>query len=327
MKVLQNTFGLICAVFLTACNAEVFIDDFLPDPPEIMLTEGKASVDFEAENWGILWISKSNLVSSFSVRITILDPEGTPLPQSLPLDEGKLAVVSVQTEFHDFTIEKRNARRLDLIPGENMEDDPVRYLIEVGNGYERKTISAVFPPSRKYQVDSVVYQWDTFSWSDYILEPVQTVKVDNSASSQPTTVFVHPYRDASRKVTCVFDEGRMEQTFEKIFGKNKTEMTIPDLVDGKPVFGSTKVFFEKESQELDAGMDRELEVPVGIEAGDRREVCVFVCVESYSVPFKVYASHPETGKKRVFSGVLYSKRPFDYLVLRKKVKNDGKTES
>ena len=101
------------AILLTSCNADVFIDDFLSEPPEITVTAEKASVNFKAKNWGILGIAK-NFLSSIPVYTTVCDPAGNPM-KSLPLEEGELAVVAVKDEFVDFRIEKKDDRRLEVI--------------------------------------------------------------------------------------------------------------------------------------------------------------------------------------------------------------------
>ena len=320
MRNVCKIYGMASAILLTSCNADVFIDDFLSEPPEITVTAEKASVNFKAKNWGILGIAK-NFLSSIPVYTIVCDPAGNPM-KSLPLEEGELAVVAVKDEFVDFRIEKKDDRRLEVIRGENLDDGPARYLIEVGNRYERKMISVVFPPSVKYRIDDVVYEWDALFLSNNSLEPASSVIVDNSESAAPVGIWIRPYRDAFRGVSCSFDTGWKTREFAKIFGSDLPELTIPDIAEGRPVLNDTKIVFGTENQKIDAGLDRNYAVEVSINAGEKRRVEVYIQMEKYSVPFKVYASNPETGRKKIVSGTMYSERPFDYTILKRKAEDE-----
>lgn len=322
MKPIRNILLSFLAVLLTACNPDVFIKEFLAEDLEILVKDGKASVHFKADNWGILGIMKGSSISSVGVYATVCDLEGKQI-KSLPLEEGELAVLTVDTETIDFRVEKRDLRRLDLICGENLEDGPERYVLEVGNDYEHKMISFTFPSSRKYQIDSVVYQWKDFFWSDNTLELVRSFVIDNTASSEPVSWLFYPYEEVSRKFECYFDAGWNSDRFKKIFGRTKSEITVPDVEGGRPVLRQTRIGFGQETQRLDAGLDNKHEVEVTIQPGEKRQVDAYLCLEVYSVPFKVYASSPETRRKRVFSAMLHSARPFDYLILKKRLDDEN----
>lgn len=300
---------------LAACNPGVFIDEFLSESSDILVKDGEAAVDFKAENWGVLDIYRGSMTSSAWINYSICNLDGTPTSKNLPLGNSDLAAISIQDEFQDIRIEKTNRRRLVVKGGENMEDNATRYVVRVGNEYEWKLLTFVFPPSQKYQIDSVVYQWDAFVCSDLILKPTgRTFKIDNSLSSNLTTIYVRPYEDAFRNVQCFFDNGWGTYALARIFGTRKQEITIPDVADAVPVLGRSRIFLGEESHRLDTDLDRNLEIPATVKAGERRCIEVYLCMEKYSVPFKVYASNPETGRERVFSGSLSSERPFDFRV-------------
>lgn len=302
---------------LAACNPGVFIEEFLPESSEILVKDGQAAVDFKAENWDILDIYRDDISSSAWINYTICDLDGVPTSKRLPLENGDLAAISIRNEFQDIKIEKTNRRTLVATGKENMDDHAALYVVRVGNEHEWKFLSFVFPPSQKYQIDSVVYRWDAFVCSDNMLrEAGRTFRIDNSLSSAPATIYVRPYEDAFRDVRCFFDNGWSAYALARIFGTRKQEITIPDVADAGPVPGRLRIPFGEEWHRLDTGLDRNLEVPVTVQAGERRRIEVFLCLEKYSVPFTVYASNPETGRNRVFSGSLDSERPFDYLVLK-----------
>ena len=110
-----------------------------------------------------------------------------------------------------------------------------------------------------------------------------------------------------------------EELFKRLLGVTLPEITIPDMVDSKPVLLSTKVPFGIMEQQLETPLDKELSVKVTVDAHDKRKIEVFNEMERYSVPYKVYVSHPKTGKKHTFSGELISSRPIDYFVFKRKV--------
>ena len=322
MRLLHAISFAMLAVLLAACNPDVFIKEFLAEEPEVLVENGKASVLFKADNWGIWGIVKDSPVSSSGVYATVRDLEGKKI-KDLPLEEGKFAVLSVDTDIIDFKIEKRDLHRLDLICGENLEDKPAKYLVEVGNQYERKWITVVFPPSQKYRIDSVVYDWKQFYWSDNTLDLVQSLTLNNT-SPEPVKTWFQPYKDAFWTVSSFIDPGSVDKPFDNIFGKERPEIAIPEIVDSLPVPGRTKIRFGERTEQLKTGLDPDLQVEVLVPAGEKRKIEVFLCLEEYSVPFQVYASNPETGRQRVYSGQLHSKRPYDYLILKQRVQ-DGQT--
>lgn len=323
MKTSFKVLSFVLATFLTGCNPEVFIADFLPENPKVTVEEGKSSIFFKSDNWGILSLVKDSQISAAIVPLVVYDLEGKRIG-SLPLEERALAVLSVNDKIIDFKIEKRDPQRLEVICEENMEDHPACYFIEVGNVYERKWINVLLPPTQKYQIDSVVYQWKQFIWSDSRLESVRSLVVNNSVSPEPVTLLFRPYeyKEAFRKVECYYDTDWHSDGFRKIFGKELPPITIPDVVDSQPVPGQTRIRFGEQEQLLDAGLDKNKEVEVTVRPGDKRRIEIYLCLEEYSVPLKVYASNPETGRRRIFSANLHSTRPFDFLILKKIMDNE-----
>lgn len=70
----------------------------------------------------------------------------------------------------------------------------------MGNDYESETVSVTFAPTEKYRVDSVVYRWDEFESWDNSIELQDAFTIDNTASSEPASVVVSPFRNAKRTV-------------------------------------------------------------------------------------------------------------------------------
>ena len=190
--------GILAVAWLLAgCNSDVFIDRFLSAEPSVSLseTENDVTVCFEADNWDILGIE--SLREGVAVSATDLEGKNS---KYLPFEEGETGIVYCRNTFLDFRVEKRNGSELHFISGENLYDQPFETLVRVGNRYEEKVIRVSSSPTRKYQIDSVAYDWSQFSSSDYMLEPVEQVEVNTLNASSPATMYFYPYKNSARIV-------------------------------------------------------------------------------------------------------------------------------
>ncbi|MDD2476613.1 MAG: hypothetical protein PHI32_11965, partial [Dysgonamonadaceae bacterium] len=178
-------------------------------------------------------------------------------------------------------------------------------------------IEVQLAPTQKYQIDSIVYDFDKFETDEGRLKEMQELIIDNDASS-PLTVCFLPYRLSTHEIF-FYDSKTVweEKLFTLLLGTPLPEITIPDVADGKPVLRDTKIAFGIEKQHLAVDLDKELCVDVTIDAFDKRKVIVFNVMRSYSVPYKIYISNPRTGKELTFSGKLNSSEPIDYYIIKR----------
>lgn len=305
----------VMAVMLAGCNSDVFIDNFLSDSPSITLSEEEndVTVHFEADNWNILSVEGRR--SDVSMWVTDLEGEEG---KQLPFAEGETGVVCWQNRFMHLSMEKRNGRELHFVAGENLYDQPFEAAVRVGNNYDQKTVYVSFSPTRKYQVDSVEYDWSQLFCKDNIVEQVDEMVINNMSSSQPVTVYLHPFQNAVRKVNVgmwVDGWNEWEGDVQTLLGDSLSLMEIPDAVNGKFGLYGTKVLFNTQEQRIETGLDKELEVAKSIFPGKKVCMRVFNCMEVYSVPYKAYISNSFSGKKLILSGTVTSSTPFDYLIL------------
>ena len=181
--------AIVASLLAAGCNDGVFIDDFLPEAPSVTVGPDDTSVTirFEAGNWDILSVEGPTT----SLRGDIYDAEGNLLyGNHMTYDDGLL----------DFGIERNDYRTLRITLGESLRDEPWETRILVGNDYESETVSVTFAPTEKYRVDSVVYRWDEFESWDNSIELQDAFTIDNTASSEPASVVVSPFRNAKRTV-------------------------------------------------------------------------------------------------------------------------------
>ncbi|WP_286832869.1 MULTISPECIES: hypothetical protein [unclassified Proteiniphilum] len=317
-KEIHKSLFLSILIFISGCNSDIFVEDFLPgEQMDVVLseTDNRKEINFKSDNWRLIDIV-SFMDAPFTTRAYTLDGE----PVSFPFGEKEPATVYCLSDFIDFRVEKRGGNKLQLTLNENLMNEDVTMLIKVGNDYKEQQIKLLLAPTSKYQIDSVVYDWEKFEINEGALNEMESLVVDNKNSSSPVTLTCYPFKKSTRKILFYNPAGYWdEQKFRRLLGATLPEIAIPDLVDSKPVLHNTKASFGIMEQELEAPLDKKLSVEVTVDAYDKRKILIFNEVERYSVPYKVYISNPKTGKKRFFTGELTSSRPTDYFILKTKV--------
>jgi hypothetical protein len=304
-------------MLLTGCNGDIFVEDFLPgEQMDVVLSETDSTeeINFKSDNWRLLEVV-SFMSHHFAIEAYTINGESV----SFSFGEKEPATVHCLSDFLDFRVEKRGGNKLQFTLNENLMNEDVTMLIKVGNEYKEQRIKLLLSPTRKYQIDSVVYNWKDFKIHEGVVNEMESIIIDNKLS-KPITFVVYPFRKSAREIqfydpTIVWEEG----LFKRLLGNTLPEIAIPDIVDSKPVLHSTKVPFGIMRQELETSLDKELSVEVTVDAYDKRRIRTFNEIERYSVPYKLYVSNSKTGKKRVFSGELTSSRPTDYFILKTKV--------
>ena len=308
----HNLFFLITLISFTGCNGDVFIDDFLPRGHEeitISETDNIKEIDFKSDNWNLYTVVCE--MDYLIANAYTLDGELT----HLPFDEKELGTVHYTSDYIDFYVEKESGNKLKVTLNENLHNENAELLIIVGNEYKEEYIKMVLAPTSKYQIDSVVYDWGKFEIYEGNLKEMENLIVYNKFSSSPVTIKVYPFRKSTHEIsfydpTLPWDK----EVFSRLFGIPLPEITIPDIVDSKPVLNETKVTFGIRDQQLKTDLDNELFVDVTIDGFDNRKIRVFNQLRKYTVPYSIYLSNTKTGKRRSFTGELHSEEPIDYLI-------------
>ena len=314
--------SLLAAAMLAGCNDDVFIDNFMTEVPQVLLSEEDscAAVRFDASNWGVL--KCYSLYGGMDMSATTLGGE----PQELPWHTGGNGRLDYGDRFLDFHLEKTGGGRLDMTLRENLYDEPVRMYIEVGNEYETRMLEPLLMPTPKYTVDSVAYDWGSFSsWSeDPKVEIAYSTVVDNRGSSQPVSVRMYPYRYSKRIATFyASDANWVEHNYRRVFGNSLPKIEIPDVTDGEAAMQGTEVEFGVARQTMDYGRDTDFSIDIKVEAGAWQEITIANGIRTYSVPYTVYASCPWSGRRRIYSGTLVCSCPEGYLVAKHDMGNSS----
>lgn len=187
--------------------------------PTIQLSETDtvARIAFKSDNWDIL-----NIYGTYeNVWGVICDLEGKPDGRNFPLENGENAVIKLGYDYCDFRVEKRNGRELCIFSGDNRNGKAFDVEIVVGNEYEIKSIPVSLAPTSKYEVDSIVYDWESLSYSDNMLEPDYWVMIDNTQSTQPTSWNFDPMESSfPRKISFRDKSGWNEEKTVQMFFRN-----------------------------------------------------------------------------------------------------------
>ena len=304
-------------IFLAGCNGDIFVEDFMPteyDEITISETNNGKEINFKSDNWGLLGVACETPDRYKTNRYTI-DGELT----NLPFEVKELGTIHIKSDYLDVLVERKSGDKLKVILNENLMNKNVRMLIEVGNSFKYEQIEVQLAPTQKYQIDRVVYDFYSFETNENRLIDMETLTINNTSAS-PMTVSFFPYRKSTHEITFYDSTIKWEwELLTNLLGIPLPEITIPDVVDGKPVLRNKKAAFGIREQRLDVDLNKELSVDVTIDGFDKRKVVVLNLMRSYSVPYIIYLSNPRTGKEITFSGELYSSEPIDYFVLKEKL--------
>ena len=305
-------------MFLAGCNGDIFVDVYLPRGyNEITLSEidNSKEINFKSDNWGLIYIA-CQTIDSYTTNAYTIDGK----PTNLPFEKKELGTVHYTSDYIDVQVEKKSDNTLKVILNENLLNRDEEMLITVGNEFKEENIKLLLSPTQKYRIDSVVYDWDKFETHEGSLKEMEYLTVNNQQSSLPLTITFFPFKKSAREIN-FHDSTTLweEEVYSRLLGTPLPEITIPDVVDAKPVLHDTKVAFGIRDQHLSTNLDKELAVDVTIDGFSRRKVIVYNKLIWYSVPYKIYLSNPKTGKELIFTGKLYSEEPIDYLILKQVV--------
>lgn len=297
----------LLAFFAAGCNGDVFIDDYLPDPPASIVGQSGETTElrFEASNWDIQG------VGGLSGRTYDLDGN---LLFVGPLGSDGLLSMEYEDDLVSFRIERHEYRSLKIVFVENMGSQPFRFMLTVGNEYERKDIEVLFNPTGKYRFDRVVYDYERFSFTYTRVETVTTYHIDNRTSSKPVSIEAYPYAGRSRLIRFYNNEDQRED----ILGLPLPLVPIPDIEDEQPVMRESEVAFACYYTDVMLPADkRDLSETVTVNAGEAKDIEVMLQYMEYSLPYTLYTTNSETGKERIFTGVLQGEEPGNYYIFRK----------
>lgn len=306
MKAIKNiTTSLFLLIVLQACNSDVFVDDFRPSATEITVDgDTCASVRFASGEWDILDVFTAN---GGYMSCTVYDEEGNSMPGSTLKGLGKIVF---QDDIVSFTVERPTPREVKVTASENISNSDYHFDIMASNDYESHFINVAIPPMGKYMIDRIDYSLSPFFYSANGVEYDHGFKINNN-SSNPQTYILKPYWEKWHKVRFILEDGYANALEEG------QDIEIPCAnSDGSLSMKGDRVRFSTEELRLPLPFDDTEQKEVIIPANTYQRIQLFLTYEEFDTECTLYATHPKTGKQRIFTGKFRSKMPIDYFVTR-----------
>ena len=147
-------------ISFAGCNGDIFIDDYMPkehDDITISETNNSKEINFKSDNWGLINIF-SETFELYTIDAYTIDGKLA----NLPFEEKVLGTVHIKNDYVDVQVERKSGNKLKVILNENLMDENVKLQILVGNNFKYEKIEVQLAPTQKYQIDSIVYDFDKF---------------------------------------------------------------------------------------------------------------------------------------------------------------------
>lgn len=323
-SLLKTIFTIIIAVsILHGCNSEVFISDFAPSIDEVRLSEkdSVSEIGFESSNWdvkSVFYIDEEGVYHG--INGDIYGHDGNLVYKDSYLHTDGLELVKLEVSHPDIklTIERKDVKHLVLSNSENMDDETKRIYLNIGNKYNSKHISVDIEPSSRYNLDSIVYTVSSYSVMDSMIQKSDVYGCINP-TEHVSTFDVYPYKNFKIEYSFVNEhELKTVLTEEqlKIFGKDVPMVPVPVIGQyGSPVMSTVTLPLSADLQNLPLPEEMlEIKETVSVSPNKQRTCRIKCWYKYYGVRFKIYASHPLTGEKRILNGLLDIYYPQSYEI-------------
>lgn len=314
------------SALLCGCNRDVFINDYAPSAEEIKLsdTDSTVTVSFKASNWVIRNVFSTDEDGAFrEVLGDIYAKDGHLIAMNSPFymsEEETVKMVIDQPDIH-LTIERTDETHLCFSKPENMNLEPMMLTVNVGNDYDEREISVELKPSSRYELDSIVYTLDFYTYQDSAIYRTEIIDMVNATSQFGMKVTPYEYFQQEYTFTDLYimDTSYRQTELLKIFGKDAPTVPVPEIewfytnIIEQIVMKGTTMQLSETTQYLPASEEK-LEAYEAIPVGPHKQItCYMGCwYKQIGVDCDIYVSHPKSGKKRILKGTLVINTPQSY---------------
>lgn len=314
------------SALLCGCNRDVFINDYAPSAEEIKLsdTDSTVTVSFKASNWVIRNVFSTDEDGAFrEVLGDIYAKDGHLIAMNSPFymsEEETVKMVIDQPDIH-LTIERTDETHLCFSKPENMNLEPMMLTVNVGNDYDEREISVELKPSSRYELDSIVYTLDFYTYQDSAIYRTEIIDMVNATSQFGMKVTPYEYFQQEYTFTDLYimDTSYRQAELLKIFGKDAPTVPVPEIewfytnIIEQIVMKGTTMQLSETTQYLPASEEK-LEAYEAIPVGPHKQItCYMGCwYKQIGVDCDIYVSHPKSGKKRILKGTLVINTPQSY---------------
>lgn len=314
------------SALLCGCNRDVFINDYAPSAEEIKLsdTDSTVTVSFKASNWVIRNVFSTDEDGAFrEVLGDIYAKDGHLIAMNSPFYMSEAETVKMvidQPDIH-LTIERTDETHLCFSKPENMNLEPMMLTVNVGNDYDEREISVELKPSSRYELDSIVYTLDFYTYQDSAIYRTEIIDMVNATSQFGMKVTPYEYFQQEYTFTDLYimDTSYRQTELLKIFGKDAPTVPVPEIewfytnIIEQIVMKGTTMQLSETTQYLPASEEK-LEAYEAIPVGPHKQItCYMGCwYKQIGVDCDIYVSHPKSGKKRILKGTLVINTPQSY---------------
>ena len=298
------------SALLCGCNRDVFINDYAPSAEEIKLsdTDSTVTVSFKASNWDIMGIYAIDEYDYFSeIRGDIYDKDGQLIATESPFHTAEKEAAKMIIDQSDIrlTIERTDETHLRFSSPENMNFRSMKLAVNVGNDYNTKNISVELVPSSRYEVDSIVYALDSYTYQDSVIYRTDITTLTN-ATSEASTHYITPYSFFLQEYTFtdlhIVDSPYKQTDVLKIFKENIPTVPAPetdrfnDDIIKKLVMKKTTIRLNETMQYLPVPEDIYniyRAIPIN---PHKKRICIIECWYGlFGVDCDIYVSQPKSG--------------------------------
>lgn len=334
MKSLFHALFYIChicwlAVALCGCNGDVFIDDFAPSTYELqMAADGTAStIRFKSDQWDVrgLYLEKDDPYGGVSYEEILGDiylPDGSLCQSNASLSWNHLGQQTfvVRHPKLSLTLERTGSEELRLADAENIGLEACRLAVGVGNDYDYREIKVLLEPSPRYRLDSIVYSLDSWYLRDSAIVRKFTTAPFNG-TDKPWHYELHPYEFFQRSFTFAGgDEWQpsIDTSLFQMFGTEMPVVPVPQLDEyGSPELRNVKLPLSNETYEFPLSDELRAVCDTVVVPPGKQVHCTVKCWYYFTgIAYKIYASCPQTGRRRVLEGRadLYDPQGYSLMV-------------
>lgn len=311
----------VLATLFCGCNNEVFIRDYAPSTSEIKLSETDSTfiISFEGTNWEVRSLSiRSKDGFHEMLQGNIYGKDGNLIFENTDLySKGEeLVKMKITHPTLKLTLERTDGKHLRLSQPENMDYETHRLYLSVGNDYNFREINIDIEPSTRYRLDSIAYTLNSYFIQDSMAHKTVVQNFTN-LTSDVYTYTLYPYTYFKQEYDFT-NENLWYPTLDKeklkIFGNELPPIPVPTLDKyGNHEMAGATLPLSASTESLDLP-DEMLAIQETVQVNpNKRQSCRITCWYQYrGIRFKIYASHPKTGEKRLLEGLLEILIPQSY---------------
>ena len=306
----RNTiFVFLLAIFLTACNSDIFIKEFLPDENEFTLNSPDTLViPFKGENWDL-----DGIYEIGELRGNVYSLDGKLIHEDVGLLEkyvkGLVRIVCDDPRFH-LEVERSSTKQLKIVVGRNIAIER-NLTIYLTNGSSRNKLTLNIQQSEPFEVRSIEYHYDRLTTHKEERYTNNGINYHND-SSREQNVILYPFRDIFQQVSIKTDIPWYFMV--DYLGTPLPELKGFDVVNGEAVLNNRTFPINAEVHFIESPELDNVKEEIHIAPFTEQQIYVIVWREIAVLPFTIHAYSPQLNEELTFVGSIENSCPVEYEI-------------